>query len=439
MKIDIARNITLQILYKIDKQQAYSNLILDEMLEEKKEKLTIKDRNLISEIVYGTTSFRITIDAIIQKYSKIKLNKISIWILNILRMGIYQIVFLDKIPKSAAVNESVNLSKKYGPKSTGFVNAILRKVEKSDYEEMTQLHLKYAMPEWLIEELEKDYDPKTVEKICQGSNQRPKTTIRVNTLKTTQEQLEQMLEERDVPYEKTTQKNFLHIKAKNIAKLDLFQEGYFTVQDQSAGLTSLILNPKPGEKVLDVCSAPGGKTTHLAELMENQGEIMACDLHEHRLKLVEQNAKRLGINIIKTKQMDGSILNPEWIQTFDKILLDVPCMGIGVIKRKPDIKWQRKREDLEEIAKLQMAILKTCSQYLKPGGELVYSTCSILKKENEDIIENFLKQSNFAIKKKKIGDNKNEKMMYSILPDEEKDGFFICKLIKKSNEEEMLQ
>ena len=431
MKIDCARNIALQILYKIDKEQAYSNLVFDEMIERNREKLTSKDINLIAEIVYGTTCWKLTIDEILQKYARIKINKISDWICNILRMGIYQIVFLDKIPKSAAVNECVNLSKKYGAKSSGFVNAILRKVEKRDYEEMTQMHLKYSMPQWLIQELEKDYDKKEVEQICMGCNQKPNITIRVNTLKTTQEELEQELITRKISYQKTKTENFLTIKRKEIGKLDLFQQGYVTIQDVSAGLVSLVLDPKPGECVLDVCSAPGGKTTHLAERMKNKGKIIACDLHKHRLKLVEQNARRLGITIIEEKQMDATILHPEWMETFDKILLDVPCMGIGVIKRKPDIKWKKKPEDLEAISSIQLAILKTCAQYLKPTGELVYSTCSILKKENEDIIEKFLKQSNFEIKKEKVGDNNNENVLYSILPDEQRDGFFICKLKKK--------
>lgn len=430
MKIDMARNVALQILYKIDKEQAYSNLVLDEMLEKNREKLNKKDCDLISEIVYGTTSMKLTIDEILQKYSKVKINKISAWIRNILRMGIYQIVFLDKVPKSAAVNESVNLCKKYGVKSSGFVNAILRKVEKKDYDGITDIGLRYSMPKWLVEELEKDYDKETVEHICKESNQRPSTIIRVNTLKITQKELEEKFEERNIDYKKLDVENFLIIKKKNISNFDLFKEGYFTVQDVSAGLTGIILDPKPGEIVLDVCSAPGGKTTHLAELMKNKGKIIACDLYKHRLNLVEQNAERLGISIIDVKEMDATKICQEWIGKFDKILLDVPCMGIGVIKRKPDIKWQRKREDLEIISDVQFNILMNCSKYLKPNGELVYSTCSILKKENEYIIEKFLKQSEFEIKKEDNGDNKN-KMMYSILPEKEKDGFFICKLIRK--------
>lgn len=435
--IDKTREIALKTLYKIDKEQAYSNIVLNEEIKQNREKLTEKDIGLISEIVYGVTTWRLTLDEIIKKYSKIKLKKISPWILNILRMGIYQIIFLDKIPKSAAVNESVNLSKRYGhSSSSNFVNAILRKIEKSDYEEFLQIKDNIeriskttSMPEWIIKELLKNNRVEEVEQICRNSNLKPQITIRVNTLKITKKDLIKKLEEKNIEYqeiniEESLIEDFLILnKIKNIENIDLFKNGYFTIQDISAGLTAKILNPKPGELVLDACSAPGGKTTYMAELMKNEGNIEAWDIHEHRTKLVEQNAKRLGIDIIKTQVKDASIYDEKLNEKFDKILLDVPCLGIGVIKRKPDIKWKRKVEDIEEITKIQKTILEKCSKYLKPGGYIVYSTCSILKEENENIIFEFLnKNSNFEIVK-------NGKC--SIMPDRERDGFFICKLHKK--------
>ena len=212
-------------------------------------------------------------------------------------------------------------------------------------------------------------------------------------------------------------------KIKNIENLDLFKQGYFTIQDISAGLTAKILDPKPGEIVLDACSAPGGKPTFIAELMKNKGSIQAWDIHKHRTKLVEENAKRLGIDIIKTEVKNASIYDQNLNEKFDKILLDVPCLGIGVIKRKPDIKWKRKIEDIEEITNIQQEILENCSKYLKKGAFLVYSTCSIFKEENEQIIYKFLEKNNNF----KIVDNST----INIIPDEEKDGFFICKLQKK--------
>lgn len=435
--MDRTREIALKTLYKIDKEQAYSNIALNEEIKQNREKLTEKDIGLISEIVYGVTTWKLTLDEIIKKYSKIKLKKISPWILNILRMGVYQIVFLDKIPKSAAVNESVNLAKRYGhSSSSNFVNAILRKVEKNDYEELFEISNDVeriskttSMPEWIVRELLKNNNIESVKKICENSNLKPKTTIRVNALKTTKEDLIKKLNENNIQFkeaninEKMAGDFLILNKVKNIENLDLFKNGHFTIQDISAGLTAKILNPQPDEIVLDACSAPGGKTTYIAELMKNKGIIEAWDIHEHRTKLVEKNAKRLGINIIKTQVKDATIYDESLNEKFDKILLDVPCLGIGVIKRKPDIKWQRKVEDIKEITKTQETILENCSRYLKKGGSLVYSTCSILKEENEDIISNFLsKQTDFEIA---------ENDVINIFQDEEKDGFFICKLHKK--------
>ena len=430
--IDKTREKTIKIVYKIDKEQAYYNIALNEEIKQYRKSLNDKDIGLISEIVYGVTTWKLTLDEIIKKYSKIRLKKISVWILNILRMGIYQIIFLDKIPKSAAVNESVNLAKRYGHSSSAnFVNAILRKIEKKDYEEFFQINDNLerisktnSMPVWIIKELLKNNNIKDVEKICKYSNLKPKTTIRINKLKITKKELLQKMQEQGINYKETDSEDFLILeKIKDIENLELFKKGFFTVQDISAGLTAQILNPQKGEYVLDACSAPGGKTTYMAELMDNDGKIEAWDIHEHRTKLVEQNANRLGINIIKTKVKDASVYDASLNNKFDKILLDVPCLGIGVIKRKPDIKWQRKVEDIEEITRVQKLILQNCSKYLKKDSFLVYSTCSILSDENEGVIYDFLSENkDFEIVKDSI---------FNIVPDEEKDGFFICKLRKK--------
>lgn len=334
-------------------------------------------------------------------------------------------MFLDKIPKSAAVNECVNLCKKYGYKSACFVNAILRKVVKGDYEELKnigddfeRISKMYSMPEWIVRKLINEYGMQKAEEICKNSNLRPKVTVRINTLKTTVQELQDMLDERNIQYEVLKIPNFLHLKnIKNVSNLDLFKEGYFTVQDEGAGKIGIVLNPKLGENVLDACSAPGGKTTHLAEIMNNEGNIEAWDIHKHRIKLVEENAKRLGINIIKTEVKNALEYTEKYEKKFDKILLDVPCMGIGVLKRKPDIKWQKEQKDIPEIIDVQKNILRTCLRYLKIGGELVYSTCSILKEENEMVVEVNGKEKCFEVLKQE-----------TILPDINTDGFFICKI-----------
>ena len=432
MRIDFARNIALKSLYEINTKQAYSNIVLDKYINENREKLSKLDINFISELVYGVVTWKLTLEYIIQKYSKIKLKKMSDWVKNILYLGSYQILFLDKVPKSAAVNESVNLCKKYNFKSVGLVNAILRKIEKSDYEEIntitnsiTRISLKYSMPEWIVKKFCDEYGNEEAANICQNLNLRPNISVRLNRLK-----------DKIELGEKGILEDFRVITGtKNITKTKEYIEGNITIQDEAAGLSSFILAPKEGEMVLDACSAPGGKTTYLAELMCNQGNIVAWDIYEERLKQVKQNAKRLGINIIQTEVHDATKLKEDYVERFDKILLDVPCLGLGVIRRKPDIKCNRQENNIKEISDIQFNILKTCSKYLKKNGTLVYSTCSMLKEENDAIIEKFIKDENFEIvdidkqipkEFSKITTNN----MVQFLPSQKHDGFFITMLKK---------
>lgn len=450
--IDKIREIALKVLYEVDQNKAYSNIALEEALKlarKTSQKIDGKDIGFISEIVYGTISWQLTIDEIIKKHSKIRLKKISPWILNILRMSIYQIIFLDKVPKSAAVSEGVNLAKRYGHKaSSNFVNAVLRKVEKEDYKEFFTLENEIeriskttAMPPWMVEKLLEEMEVTKVEEICMSSNLKPQIHIRVNSLKTKKQFLIKELEKEKIKVKEGNLENFLILEgAKNIEAKKSFQEGKFTVQDEGAGLIPLVLDPKPNEKVLDACSSPGGKTTFMAELMENKGEIIAWDLHEHRVRLVQKVAKRLGIDIIQTEVKDATIWEPIYQETFDKILLDVPCLGLGVLKRKPDIKWQRKKEDIDEITKIQEKILSNCANYLKKGGVLVYSTCSILKEENEQVIQKFLKENkNFKVEKIKISEKIRQEILTKNVENGEfiqlyqsqiTDGFFMAKLRK---------
>ena len=432
MKIDFARNIALKSLYEINTKQAYSNIVLDKFINENREKLSNLDINFISELVYGVVTWKLTLEYIIQKYSKTKIKKMSDWVKNILYLGSYQILFLDKVPKSAAVNESVNLCKKYNFKSVGLVNAILRKIEKSDYKEIsnitnsiTRISLKYSMPEWIVKKFCDEYGEEEIANICQDLNLRPNISVRINRLKGKMDLGEKGILE-----------DFRTITGtKNITKTKEYIEGNITIQDEAAGLSSFVLAPKEGEMVLDACSAPGGKTTYLAELMHNKGKIVAWDIYEERLKQVEQNAKRLGIDIIQTEVHDATKLKEEYVEKFDKILLDVPCLGLGVIRRKPDIKWNRQEEDIKEISDIQFNILKTCSKYLKKNGTLVYSTCSMLKEENDAIIEKFIKEEKFeTVNIEEQIPNEFSKIttnnMVQFLPSQNHDGFFITMLKK---------
>ena len=433
MKIDKARNLALKILYDINEKKGYSNIVLDKYINKNREELSNLDIGFISELVYGVITWKLTLEYIVQKYSKIKIKKMSEWVKNILMLGSYQIIFLDKVPKSAAVNESVNLCKKYNYKSANFVNAILRKIEKSDYQNIDdikeinkRISLKTSMPEWFVDKLINEYGAKEALEICNDLNLRPNNTVRINRLKGNLEIGNQAILD-----------DFRTITGtKNIVKMPEYINGNISIQDESAGLSSFILNPKEGETVLDACSAPGGKTTYLAEIMNNTGSIIAWDIYEERLKQEDENAKRLGINIIKTEVKDASIYDKAYDKKFNKILLDVPCLGLGVIRRKPDIKWNRNEENIDEITKIQYQILKTCSKYLKDDGILVYSTCSILKEENINIIEKFLEEEDFEIvdisdKVKKDFKYVNEKNTIELFPNEKHDGFYIACLKRK--------
>lgn len=437
--MDLPRKIALNCLYKIDKENAFSNIVLDEALNKNRENLKQLDIKFISELVYGVTNWRLTLDAIIQKYSKIKLKKMSDWVINILRLGAYQIVFLDKVPKSASVNESVNLCKKYSSKSTGFVNAILRKISKNDYEEIKDLSLKYSMPKWIINELSKEFDEKQIENILKNFLYKPKLAIRVNKLKTKKDILKKLLENNNIEVHNGILEDFLYTKnVKDITNLQEYKDGLFSIEDEAAGLAVLQLEAKENDKILDCCSAPGGKTTYIAELINDRGNITAWDLYDNRINQVAYNAERLGIKSISAKQNDALIFNENLVQSFDKILVDAPCLGLGILKRKPDIKWQKKYEDIKAIKEIQIKILENCSKYLKKGGTLIYSTCSIIKEENDDIVKYFLDNNEeFTLSNINEKDCKNikekiiNKGILKIYPNENTDGFFIAKIERK--------
>lgn len=434
--MDKIREQAMLCLYAVAKNGAYSNMALKELFSKNRD-LSARDKAFITTLVYGTIKRQISIDYIIGCYSTVKLKKISPYILTILRMGIYQLKFTDKIPESAAVNESVKLAKRYGHgASAGFVNGILRNVARTEVEypkdKLKYLSVKYSFPEWICKMWCDDYGEEFAEELMQSLNKEPELTLRVNTLKANADDVIKELPEA----RKSDVFDYAVIcDGFDVAGSSAYKKGLVTAQDIAAMTASEVLAPKPGDNVLDICAAPGGKTTHMAQLMQNRGSITACDLYEHKLVLIEQNAKRMGIDIIKTKCMDAARLTEQWRKKFDKVLADVPCSGLGVIARKPDIKLKNN----ENLSDIQYKILKCASEYVNVGGELLYSTCTVNCRENEDIIKKFLKENaefetvditDLLPKKFKRADTK--KGYLTLFPNIDRtDGFFIAKLKRK--------
>ena len=401
-----SRETALKILYEVEKNGAYCDRELKKQLASAD--LSSADNSLVTELVYGVIKNKTRLDYIIAKRSSQPLKKLSVWILNILRLGIYQMEFLDKIPQSAAVNESVKLAKRYGHNaSAGFVNGVLRghtrhpAVKYPSGREYYEVY--YSHPKWIVDMLFEQYGEQTATEIIIANNQTPTTTVRVNRLK-------------DAGAEPVR-----NICGGNISQMHDFQSGMFTVQDISAYKASLALDPKKGQLIIDLCAAPGGKTTHIAEITGDRAEIVAFDIHPHKIELIQKNAARLGIMSIQTVLHDATELNEKYIGRADRVLADVPCSGLGIIRKKPDIKWTKKAEDIAELIKIQMKILQTGSEYVKAGGILVYSTCTLNKNENEGVVEAFIKNNPFEILEQKT----------ILTGDGGGDGFHICKLKRK--------
>ena len=419
------REVALLALYEIEYGGAYSNMAVKDFLPKLEDS---RDKGLVTQLVYGVVRRKLTLDYIISKYSKVKVKKLSKYVLLILRMGVYQLYFTDKIPESAAVNESVRLAKKYAGKSSGFVNGILHSVirgkETLEYpkEKIENLSVKHSFPEEMVELF---WDTGFCEELLLSLNREPETTVRVNTLK--KEELETEWEMSPV-YDGAR-----IIKGTDVAKNPDYIAGRIIPQDVAAMMASLALSPKPGETCIDMCAAPGGKTTHLAELMENKGKIYAFDIHPHKIEIINKNAERMGISIIDAKPGDGLEQKEELLEKADKVLCDVPCSGLGIIRRKPDIKWNK--EDIEALPEIQYKILKNAAGYLKTGGELVYSTCTILKRENENVVMRFLEENEeFELVKIELpGKLKRENNGYiTLYPNiDGTDGFFIAKIRRK--------
>ena len=452
------RAICLQILNQLEKAGGHTDRLLSDSFKRYRH-LTPLDRAFLTELTYGVLRWREKLDWSIRHLLNIPFEKIEMETLNILRLGLYQIEFLTRTPASAAVNESVELAKRHrGSGGGGFVNAILRsflrKKEEIPYPEIDQdpaLHLSiiHSHPLWLVQRWIKEMGIEETLDACVFNNRISPLTLRTNTLKMGREELIEKLGKKGlkgIPASFSSEGILLEDPPPT-SELPFLNDGFFIIQDEASQLVTSVLDPKAGEKILDGCASPGGKTTHMAQKMENKGEIYALDLTRDKLVFIEEMCRRLGIEIVKTWKGDATQFLPglEGI-TFDRVLADVPCSGFGTLRKNPDLKWRKGEGDIKRLSDLQLEILTHLSGHVKKGGVLVYSTCTVFREENEDVVEKFLEgHPEFQLDRMDhvasafTADGKSEGIhsfiqsgyIKTFPPKDGMDGFFVARLIKK--------
>lgn len=394
------RETAMDLLETIEKNQSYSNLLLNHAIE--KNHLPVKDVGLLTELTYGTLQRKMTLDFFLKPFIK-KSSKIESWVMHLLRMTLYQMVFLDKIPDRAAIYEAVEIAKKRGHKGiASMVNGVLRSVQREGIsslddiiEPIQRLSIETSHPEWLVRRWVSQFGYEKTKEMCQINLKAPIQSARVNMEKATREDCAKRLDKEGYQIELSPiiPEAIRSLKG-NVASSAAFKEGLLTIQDESSMLVAYALDLAKNERVLDACAAPGGKSTHIAEKMKNSGEVISLDLHEHKVKLINENARRLGLENIHTKVMDSRKVAEQFKpESFDKVLLDAPCSGLGVMRRKPDMKYTKKEKDIFQLSSIQQALLKSVSSLVKKGGILVYSTCTVDREENENTIKGFLEDN----------------------------------------------
>ncbi len=433
------REIVFSSLYKCEKNQSYPNIEIDSVIE--RYGLKGNDRSFYTALVYGVIEKKITLDYIISKFSSRDISKIDKEVLVILRLGVYQILFMNSVPDFASCNECVELCRKNNKKSaSGFVNALLRETIRKkdsivypdkDRETVKYLSVVYSYPQWLCEMWLNDYGFEKCESILKSLNCPPDLTLRVNTLKTDVDSVLDFLENKEIKADKGyySENAVRVLQSCPVSSLEILQNGQVYVQDEASQICAKVLDAKQGETVIDTCSCPGGKSFSVAINMQNDGKIFSFDLHKNKLSLVEKGAKKLGIDIIETREHDGSVFLEELKEKADRVLVDAPCSGLGVIAKKPDLRYKEKSA-IERLPEIQYKILDASSNYVKAGGVLVYSTCTINRRENEEVVAKFLENHrDFEIYDFEIGDKiKSENGMLTFYPDTYKtDGFFVSR------------
>lgn len=431
-----AREAALDVLVRTEQDRSYSNLLLHQTIQ--KYRLDKSDAALATEIVYGTIQRLNTIDYFLGKFVAKGMAKLQPWVRSLLRLSFYQMYYLDRIPDHAIVNEAVNLAKKKGHQGiSGMVNGVLRNVirqkdsllipEKLPAAE--RIALVHSHPQWLVSRWLRQLGEAKTEQICEANNVPPRVSIRANTMKLGRNELVELLRQADIQAEPSAlaPAGVIVRGAGNMALTPWFAEGLFSIQDESSMLVAEAVDPQPGEKVLDCCAAPGGKTMHMAEKMKDSGQVWACDVHEHKAKLIQEQADRLGLKSVKTLTADARKLTERFeAGSFDRILLDAPCSGLGVIRRKPDMKWSKLEQELDDICVIQRDLLNEVHKLLRPGGILVYSTCTIEHNENEGMVQSFLRDH----PEFEWADEQGPVQIYPY--EHQSDGFFIAKLRKRA-------
>ena len=406
----------------------------------RRDRLDSRDAALATRLCYGVLQNRQRLDFYLSQFLTGKRKDLHPVIRDVLHLGLYQMKELDKIPVSAAVNESVTLAKKYqkNPKAAALVNGVLRNAARSQWQEPVSYADRYSHPDDLISILKKNLPKGTLEPMLIANNAAPETTVQVNTLRISMEDLQKRLEREGVAARNHGwMENCLVLSGTgNLENLPSFKEGLFYVQDPAAKLSVLCAKlPKEDIRVLDCCSAPGGKSFAASIAMGGKGQITSCDVHAHKVGLIENGAQRLGLNNITARLQDATVFVPQWEESVDVVIADVPCSGLGIIRKKPDIRY-RNLEDAKHLPGLQLAILENQSRYVKKGGVLLYSTCTVLKAENEEIVSAFLERhEDFHVEPLELPEvfPKNETGMLTLIPgDYDTDGFFISRLRRKA-------
>jgi 16S rRNA (cytosine967-C5)-methyltransferase len=435
------RDAAFSILWAVENKQAYSNLLLNQTIQSYG--IADKNKGLLTEITYGTLQHQMTLDYYLEPYLK---GKIEPWVKTLLRLSLYQIVYLDRIPSHAVVHEAVEIAKRRGHGGVAsVVNGVLRSIQRNGVRSFNEISnpiekisIETSHPAWMIKRWSEQFGMEKAREMALENNKIPAQTVRVNTVRATVEEVIEMLESEGLEaVPSSIIPECLVVTNGQPARTAAFEKGFITIQDESSMLPTYALQLKPGMKVLDMCAAPGGKTTHIAEKMENQGSLFAMDLHQHKVKLIEENASRLGHTIIETAVGDSKESAEKFgSEQFDRILVDAPCSGLGVIKRKPDIKYTKKEEDFARLQDIQFALLDQAAQLLKKDGIVVYSTCTVDTVENRGTAERFLKEhpemEKIQVSLPEALGKKNTGFVQVFPQDFGSDGFFIAAFRKKA-------